>query len=217
MVGISIANAEKTSTVAADVAASTQVTNVAGVMVTATVGGTGITTESVAGGAGIVSGAGASSTSKDSDTVTAAIGDSAHISASGGVLVYASATPNVDASSAGVAVGAVGLGASVAIANVNLTVTADVGNSTQFTGGPLTVSAASLVPINNRSADAETVAGGGGVLLGAQGSYAGASNTSTVTRPMAAPTLRYQTPTSRFPRRTTVDKPPIALVRIAAG
>src|SRR6185312_16036401 len=68
-VGISIANAEKKSTVAADVA--------------------GITNESVAGGAGIVSGAGASSTSKDSDTVTAAVGDSAHISSSGGVLVYA--------------------------------------------------------------------------------------------------------------------------------
>src|SRR6185312_1319839 len=95
-VGISIANAEKKSTVAADVAGSTNVTNVAGVMVIANVGGTGITTESVAGGAGIVSGAGASSTSKDSDTVTAAVGASAHISSSGGVLVYASATPNVD-------------------------------------------------------------------------------------------------------------------------
>jgi len=179
-VGISIANAEKTSTVAADIASSTQVTNVLGVMVTASVGGLGITTESVAGGAGIVSGAGASATSKDSDTVTAEVGSSAHISASNGVLVYAAATPNVDASSAGVSVGAVGLGASVAIATVGLTVTADVGNSTQFTGGPLTVSAAALVPLNNRSADAEALAGGGGALLGAQGSYAGANNTSTV-------------------------------------
>ena len=112
--------------------------------------------------------------------MTAAIGDSAHISASGGVLVYASATPNVDASSAGVSVGAVGLGASVAIATVGVTVIADVGNSTQFTGGPLTVSAAALVPAGNRSADAEALAGGGGALLGAQGSYAGANNTSTV-------------------------------------
>lgn len=180
-VGLSLANAEKSSDVTAEIAASTQVTNVANVAVMTTGGGS-VSAETIGGAAGVLAGAGASATASDSQKIKAQIGDNARVQAAGtGVLVYASGTPDVSAVSKGVAVGGVGIGVSSAIATAGLEVTASVGNSTNFTGsGGLTVSAVAAIPSGDHSAYSQAIAAGGGTLYGLQGSYAEANNTTKV-------------------------------------
>lgn len=180
-VGLSLANAEKTSKVTAEIAASTQVTNVANVAVMSTGGGS-VRAETIAGAAGVLAGAGASATATDSQKIVAEIENNARVQAAGtGILVYASGTPDVSAVSKGVAVGGVGIGVSSTIATAGLEVTASVGNSTNFSGsGALTVSAVGAIGSSGHSAYAQSVAAGGGTLYGLQGTNAQARNTTKV-------------------------------------
>ena len=173
--------AGKASSVVADIAPSTTVTNFADVMVMA--GGAGsVSSSAIAGAAGIVSGSGAGATSTDSETVTADIGASSSISTTSGILVYAVATPQLSASAIGVAVGAgVGMGASVAMSNATVQVTADVGDNATISGGSLTVSALAATPTSGNTAYATSIAAGGGLLEGIQATYSQASDDSTVT------------------------------------
>ncbi|WP_168192777.1 leukotoxin LktA family filamentous adhesin [Undibacter mobilis] len=180
-VGLSLANAEKSSDVTAEIAASTQVTNVANVAVMTTGGGS-VSAETIAGAAGVLAGAGASATATDSQKIIAQIGNNARVQAAGtGILVYASGTPDVSAVSKGVAVGGVGIGVSSTIATAGLEVTASIGNSTNFSGSnALTVSAVGAIGDSGHSAYSQAVAAGGGTLYGLQGTNAQANNTTKV-------------------------------------
>ncbi|WP_082540812.1 leukotoxin LktA family filamentous adhesin [Pseudolabrys sp. Root1462] len=179
-VGLSLAFANKTSHVTAQIADSTHVTSMANVAVMATAAGS-VSAETIAGAAGVFSGAGSSANASDTETVLAQIGASANISAAGtGVLVYASGTPDVSTYSHGEAIGGVGIGVSSSISSASMTITADVGNSTTFSGGPLVVSAVAAVPSGDHSSYAHAISAGGGTLYGLQGSYAEANNTTTV-------------------------------------
>ena len=179
--GAAVGTATKTSTITADIASSTTVTNFASVMVMA--GGTGtVTSSAIAGAAGLVGGSGAAATSTDSETVTADVGSSSSISADGaGVLVSAASTPQLSSSAIGVAVGAgIGMGASVAMSNATVQVTADVGNNATISGGALTISALAAVPASGNTTYASSIAAGGGLLYGLQATYSQASEDATV-------------------------------------
>ena len=180
-VGISLANADKSSTVTADIAPSTTITNMASVIVGAGSSGS-VTTYTIAGAAGGGAGAGAASTSSDTENVTADIGASSSVSASQtGVLVSAAAQPDLSATSIGVAVGAgVGLGASVAESDASVHVTAYVDNNSTISGGDLEILATQTLPSGGNNTYAMAAAGAGGGLLGAQGSYTQAQDDSTV-------------------------------------
>jgi hypothetical protein len=181
-VGLSLGFATKTSSVTADIAPSTQVTNFASVMASANGSGS-VDATTYAGAAGVYGGAGASSQSSDTETVTADVGDHASISAAGaGVLVNATSVPDVSATSYGVAVGGgVGMGASVAEAKAASTVNAYVDHDSTISGGPLTITASALLPSSGHTADAEAYAGAGGLLIGVQATYAGAVDDTNVT------------------------------------
>ncbi|WP_148287864.1 hypothetical protein [Rhodopseudomonas sp. B29] len=179
-VGLSLATATRTSSVTADIAAATTVSNFEGVTVIASTGG-GLSSNTVAGAAGIISGAGASATSTDGVTVLAKVGAGSTITAGdAGLLVSASAAPVVSSSSIGVAAGNVGIGASVAMSNVDIQVNAFVDDNSTISGGPLSITASALVPTSEHSASASAVGSGGGMMLGLQATYVQASNTSRV-------------------------------------
>ncbi|MGA7964778.1 MAG: leukotoxin LktA family filamentous adhesin, partial [Gammaproteobacteria bacterium] len=181
-VGLSLAFSQKSSTVTADIAPSTSVTNVANVAIAAA-GSGAVDSAVIAGAAGILSGAGASAHASDSETIKAQIGDHASVSAAGasGVMVSASATPKVSANSFGVAAGGVAIGVSVADATAAAKVTADVGDDSTISDGSLTIIASVLVPQSGHSADAYAVGSGGGGLLGAQATVVKAENDSSAT------------------------------------
>ena len=180
-VGISLGYTSKSSAITARIAASTTVTNFAGVMVIA-VGGGGLNSKTIAGAAGILGGAGAKSTASDEQVVVAQIGANSSISATGvGVLVSATAVPDVATSSIGVAAGAVGIGASIAISNAAVQVTSNVGDNTIIAGTGLTITAAALIAASGRSAQSVAVGSGGGLFLGLQATLAQAANTSAAT------------------------------------
>ncbi|MDP1581801.1 MAG: leukotoxin LktA family filamentous adhesin, partial [Bradyrhizobium sp.] len=211
-VGISLGNAEKSSAITASIAASTTVSDFSGVMVIA-VGGGSLTAETIAGAAGIASGAGAESTATDEQVVVAQIGANASISAVGaGVLVSATAVPDVFASSIGVAAGAVGIGASLATANAAVRVTAGVDDNTTIAGGNLTITAMALLSSSGHSARAFAVGSGGGLLLGIQATLVRAANTSIVTAyggknltlPSANVTIAAQTETDQLAEATGI-------------
>ncbi|MCD0419854.1 leukotoxin LktA family filamentous adhesin [Rubrivivax sp. JA1024] len=179
-VGLSLATATRTSSVTADIAAATTVSNFEGVTVIASTGG-GLSSNTVAGAAGILSGAGASATSTDGVIVLAKVGAGAIVTAGdAGLMVSASAMPVVSSSSIGVAAGNVGIGASVAMSNVDIQVNAFVDDNSTISGGPLSITASALVPTSEHSASASAVGSGGGMMLGLQATYVQASNTSRV-------------------------------------
>ncbi|MBR1143695.1 leukotoxin LktA family filamentous adhesin [Bradyrhizobium sp. AUGA SZCCT0431] len=180
-VGVTIATTAKSSSVAAKILDNASV-NSSTVAVTATEGGA-LSASATAVAGGIVSGTGAAATAKEDSTVLAEIGNSAAISTSAtglGTLVSASATPDVSATSLGVAVGGGAIGVSVALASSSLNVTSRVGNNTTFTGGDVSVTAMALAPSSGNGIYARAIAGGGGSLIGVQGSYAETRENSTV-------------------------------------
>ncbi|SCB10737.1 hypothetical protein GA0061098_1001397 [Bradyrhizobium shewense] len=194
-VGASVATASRASSVAARVLNGATV-NVATLAVGASGAGT-LTTTATALGGGIVAGVGADAEAHESSSVLAEIGNSASITTSAagvGTLVSASITPNLSSEAIGVSVGGGAVGVAIAQSTVGATVTADVGDNTSFSGGALGVTAMALVPIigTQTNADgttttiygtttyAKALAGGGGSLIGAQGSYAKASENATV-------------------------------------
>ncbi|MCJ9733013.1 hypothetical protein [Bradyrhizobium sp. PRIMUS42] len=156
-----------------------------------------MTTTSTALGGGIVAGVGADAEAHENSGVVAEIGSGASITTSAtgvGTLVSASITPNLSSEAIGVSVGGGAVGVAIAKSTVGATVTADVGDNVSFSGGALGVTAMALVPIvgtqNNSDGTTTTIygtttyakalAGGGGSLIGAQGSLAVASENATV-------------------------------------
>jgi hypothetical protein len=186
-IGASVAITGKSSTVTAKLLSGTSgangtTINASTLQVGAAEAGA-LSASSVAVGGGIASGQASAATAKEHSTVLAQIGDYASIttSASGvGTLVSASSTPNVSADAKGFIVAAGALGLSIAIGDASVTVTADVGDNSTFTGGALAVTAMQLVPAGGYNVQATAIAAVGAALIGLQGSYAGASDSSTV-------------------------------------
>ncbi|PIT02591.1 hypothetical protein TSA1_18875 [Bradyrhizobium nitroreducens] len=180
-VGASVATASRTSSVAARVLNGSTV-NVATLAVGASGAGT-LTTTATALGGGIVAGVGADAEAHENSSVLAEIGSSASITTSAagaGTLVSASITPNLASEAIGVSVGGAAVGVAIAKSTVGATVTADVGDNASFSGGALAVTAMALVPTSGTTTWAKALAGGGGSLIGAQGSLAVASENATV-------------------------------------
>ncbi|MHC4048420.1 leukotoxin LktA family filamentous adhesin [Bradyrhizobium sp. 25ACV] len=194
-VGASVATASRGSSVAARVLDGSTV-NVATLSVGASGAGT-LTTTATSLGGGIVAGVGADAEAHENSSVLAEIGSSAAITTSAtgvGTLVSASIMPNLSSEAIGVSVGGGAVGVAIAKSTVGATVTADVGDNVSFSGGALAVTAMALVPIvgtqNNSDGTTTTIygtttwakalAGGGGSLIGAQGSLAVASENATV-------------------------------------
>ncbi|MBR0816923.1 leukotoxin LktA family filamentous adhesin [Bradyrhizobium liaoningense] len=180
-VGASVATASRTSSVAARVLNGSTV-NVATLAVGASGAGT-LTTTATALGGGIVAGVGADAEAHENSSVLAEIGSSASITTSAtgvGTLVSASITPNLSSEAIGVSVGGAAVGVAIAKSTVGATVTADVGDNVSFSGGALAVTAMALVPTSGTTTWAKALAGGGGSLIGAQGSLAVASENATV-------------------------------------
>lgn len=180
-VGASVATASRTSSVAARVLNDSTV-NVATLAVGASGAGT-LTTTATALGGGIVAGVGADAEAHENSSVLAEIGSSASITTSAtgvGTLVSASITPNLSSEAIGVSVGGGAVGVAIAQSTVGATVTADVSDNASFSGGALAVTAMALVPTSGTTTWAKALAGGGGSLIGAQGSYAKASENATV-------------------------------------
>ncbi|MET4273159.1 MULTISPECIES: leukotoxin LktA family filamentous adhesin [unclassified Bradyrhizobium] len=180
-IGVSIATTGRSSSVAAKVLSNATVNSSTLAVGAGEAGAMSASATAVAGG--IVAGDGAVATAKENSTVLAEIGSSASITTSAagvGTLVSASLTPNLSSEAIGVAVGGGAIGVSVAESLVTATVTADVGDNTSFSGGALAVTAMALVPTSGTTTYAWSLAGGGGSLIGAQGSYARASENATV-------------------------------------
>ncbi|MCK1400726.1 leukotoxin LktA family filamentous adhesin [Bradyrhizobium sp. 4] len=180
-IGVSIATTGRSSSVAAKVLSNATVNSSTLAVGAGEAGAMSASATAVAGG--IVAGDGAVATAKENSTVLAEIGSSASITTSAtgvGTLVSASLTPNLSSKAIGVAVGGGAIGVSVAESMVTATVTADVGDNTTFSGGALAVTAMALVPTSGTTTYAWSLAGGGGSLIGAQGSYARASENATV-------------------------------------
>ncbi|QOZ76222.1 leukotoxin LktA family filamentous adhesin [Bradyrhizobium sp. CCBAU 53351] len=180
-VGASVATASRTSSVAARVLNGATIST-SQLLVGAAGAGTLSTTATALGG-GIVAGSGADAEATENSSVLAEIGASASIttSASGiGTLVSAAIAPNLSSEAIGVSVGGGAVGVAIAQSTVGATVTADVGDGVSFSGGALDVSAKALVPTSGTTTWAKALAGGGGSLIGAQGSYAKASQNATV-------------------------------------
>ncbi|MBR0971143.1 leukotoxin LktA family filamentous adhesin [Bradyrhizobium japonicum] len=180
-VGASVATAGRSSSVAAKVLDDATV-NASTLAVGASGAGT-MTTTSTALGGGIVAGVGADAEAHENSSVLAEIGSGASITTSAtgvGTLVTASIMPNLSSSAIGVSVGGGAVGVAVAKSTVGATVTADVGDNADFSGGALAVTAMALVPTSGTTTYAWALAGGGGSLIGAQGSLAMASENATV-------------------------------------
>ncbi|MEH2493083.1 leukotoxin LktA family filamentous adhesin [Bradyrhizobium sp. AZCC 2230] len=180
-VGASVSTASRSSTVSADVLQGANV-NTSTLAVGAQGAGT-LTTTATALGGGIVAGVGADAEAHENSSVTADIGAGATIATSAtgvGTLVSASITPNLSSSAIGVSVGGGAVGVAVAQSTVGAQVTADIGDNTIFSGGAISVAAMALVPTGGTTTYAWALAGGGGSLIGAQGSYAKASENATV-------------------------------------
>ncbi|QDP25202.1 leukotoxin LktA family filamentous adhesin [Bradyrhizobium cosmicum] len=180
-VGASVATAGRSSTVAARIL-DNAVIGASAVAVGASGAGT-LTTTATALGGGIVAGIGADAEAHESSTVTAEIGSGASITTSAsdvGTLVSASITPNLSSEAIGVSVGGGAVGIAIARSTVEASVTADVGDNVAFSGGALAVTAMALVPTGGTTTWTKALAGGGGSLIGAQGSLAQSSENATV-------------------------------------
>ncbi|WP_441235065.1 leukotoxin LktA family filamentous adhesin [Bradyrhizobium sp. 930_D9_N1_4] len=180
-VGASVATAGRSSSVAAKVLDGATVDSS-----TLAVGASGagrLTTTATALGGGILAGVGADAEATENSTVLAEIGTGSSITTSAtgiGTLVSASITPNLSSTAIGISVGGGAVGVAIAKSMVGAQVTADVGDNTSFSGGALAVTAMALVPTGGTTTYAYALAGGGGSLIGAQGSYARASQNATV-------------------------------------
>ncbi|WP_166817229.1 leukotoxin LktA family filamentous adhesin [Bradyrhizobium sp. 1(2017)] len=194
-VGASVATAGRSSSVAAKVLDDATVN--ASTLAVGAAGAGKLSTTATALGGGILAGVGADAEAHENSTVTAEIGAGSSITTSAtgvGTLVTASVTPNLSSEAIGVSVGGGAVGVAIAQSTVGATVTADVGDNTVFSGGALAVTAMALVPIIGTQTNtdgstttlygtttwAKALAGGGGSLIGAQGSYARASQNATV-------------------------------------
>ncbi|MDX6411833.1 MAG: hypothetical protein QOE91_1349, partial [Gaiellaceae bacterium] len=116
--------------------------------------------------------------------VSARVSGAASVNVTGAVNVTATAKPEVISTAFGVAVaGGAALGLSYARANNEVNVIASIGNGANFTAGSLSVTASLDVPagVHPKNAYANAVAGGGGLLLGAEGGISSATTSGSVT------------------------------------
>ncbi|MCP3442992.1 leukotoxin LktA family filamentous adhesin [Bradyrhizobium sp. CCGUVB14] len=219
-VGASVSTASRSSTVSADVLQGADI-NTSTLAVGAQGAGT-LTTTTTALGGGIVAGVGADAEAHENSSVTADIGAGATIATSAtglGTLVSASITPNLSSSAIGVSVGGGAVGVAVAQSTVGAQVTADIGNDAIFSGGAVSVAAMALVPTGGTTTYAWALAGGGGSLIGAQGSYAKASENATVnayggtgiTLPDADVTIAAQNDSAQYAKATGLSSGFLAL------
>lgn len=184
--GVVVAQGSKSSQVTAVVDAGTSALDFKTVKLTASNSGK-LDVQGIGVSAGLAfAGNGADANATDSATVSSSIRNGAKVSAgSGGVTLDATDTPQLSARAIGVAVsGGAAVGASVATARVDSTVSTTVGDAAQVSGSgasalvlEATITPATGVP----EVYAEADGGAGGVLFGANASYAAADNTATAT------------------------------------
>jgi filamentous hemagglutinin family protein len=210
-IGISLADATKTSAVTAAMVAGSQIAGGTSVRFNAANAGA-VYAGAVAGvGGGIGAGAGASATATDTSSVTAKVGAGSTINVgTGSVTLSATDVPDAKALALGVAVAVGGtVGASISVATANPTVLAqiddsvDAAHATRITSGSLNVTAtgtyngttpATDIPTSastpsstsdfqagGSNAAAWSVAGTGGYFLAVQGTVATANDTASVT------------------------------------
>ncbi len=129
-----------------------------------------------AGSAGIVAGSGSVATAEVSSTVTAEVGNSADIDATGDVDVLATSRASTQADAIGVNVGAGAVGASVATATSGAKVHAKVGENAGIAGASFDLVAKRAVKGGAPTAQAHALGAAGGLLLGANGSVATAGS-----------------------------------------
>src|SRR5882672_9303150 len=181
-VGISVANAAKTSTVTASTAPNTKLKKFNNVTVSAANSGS-LDTEAEGAAGGGFAATGAIAISKDKATVSATLGAGTEIpNDTGSVTVEANDTPNTGANSLGVAVASgAGLGVSVATASVESHVTASADNDVTVTGGGTLSINATVAPLaGDNSANAFSRAGTGGYLMALAGAVAIAKSDANV-------------------------------------
>ncbi|MCP4765350.1 MAG: hypothetical protein GY875_03690, partial [Gammaproteobacteria bacterium] len=131
--------------------------------------------------AGLISGAGAYTSTSSTSAVTASTGSHSEIMASGDVSVTAKSTPSLSAESIGVSVaGGVKIGASFSEAKSNQKVAALVGVDNVITANNLLVKATNGLSTSGHSVKAKALGAGGGLLLGLNATSGIAENTIDV-------------------------------------
>ena len=130
-----------------------------------------------AGSAGIVAGSGSVATAEVTSTVTAEVGDSADINATGDIDVLATSRASTKADAIGINIGAGAVGASVATATSGAKVYANVGENASITGASFDLVAKRDVKGSVPTAQAHALGAAGGLLLGANGTVATAKST----------------------------------------
>jgi len=178
-VGASVTTAKKTSSVTAQVLANTTI-NANMASVSASDSGL-LSAYSVAVSGGILTGNGSAATATDVATVTAKIGASSSVTTSGGLSVTATDTPDAEANALGVVAGGAAVGASVALASVSSTVSAQVLDSVTLAGaGAVTIAAYGDVPSDGNAAYTNAIGAVGAALVGVQATVSIASDSSNV-------------------------------------
>lgn len=130
-----------------------------------------------AGSAGIVAGSGSVATAEVTSTVTAELGDSADIDATGDIDVLATSRASTKADAIGINIGAGAVGASVATATSGAKVYAKVGENASISGASFDLVAKRDVKGSAPTAQAHALGAAGGLLLGANGTVATAKST----------------------------------------
>ena len=178
-VGVVVGDATRQSTVSAVLGGTASATSVQ-----ITANASGAASASVTGAAaGIISGTGAAAAATDADKVTADVASQANIQgALNGITVQASDTPQASANALGVSVAAtVGLGLSIAVAQVTPVVNAFVATGANLTNdNGLNIIALIAPPATSAGATANATAGTGGLLVGAGAATATALDNATV-------------------------------------
>lgn len=176
--GIVVSTAKKLSDVSATIAAGSTLSGYRSLAVDARSSGA-VGASGIGAAAGLLyAGTGVGVTATDESVVRAASGGAVSLTG-GDAAITASATPDVDAESLGVAVGGnAGLGASVALAKASADVGATMTGTLSGTGNLSIGASIGRASADADSARATSVAGSGGVLLGANASVAEATNSS---------------------------------------
>ncbi|QHE87193.1 leukotoxin LktA family filamentous adhesin [Hydrogenophaga sp. BPS33] len=172
-VGVVVATAEQTGSVATQVGGSI---NGDGIAITAGREG-GVSALAVGGVAGVFAGSGAGATASDSGTVRVTLASGAALDAGQGALaISARSNPHAEADAVGVAVaGGAAVGISVAEAHVDSDVSVTSLGALTLKGD--TVNVSSVLGSGDSSVTSQASAGAGALLLGATGASATATNT----------------------------------------
>ncbi|MGV0984367.1 MAG: leukotoxin LktA family filamentous adhesin [Limnohabitans sp.] len=135
--------------------------------------------QATGGSAGVYAGSGAGAAVSDSGSVTMTLASGTALDAGTGDLeLSAKATPSADAQAIGVSVArGAAVGVSVATSDVDTSVRVLANGPLSLSGKNMLVAA--VLGSGNSSVHAKAIAGGGGLLLGAQGAAATASNKGT--------------------------------------